>query len=358
MTNKHHETTSNELPPSTLLIVDDVPTNLKVLAAYLQNHHFKVRIAQDGEDALEQVSYAHPDLILMDVMMPKLDGFETCRCLRENPLTRDIPVIFMSALSETFDKVAGFEAGGVDYITKPFQYEEVLARVNTHLTLKHLKDQIKTQNLLLEKRVQERTAELEETRRQIIRSLGIAAEYRDNETGLHVVRMAKYVAHLAAALNLPAAQCEIIVQASPMHDVGKIGIPDHILLKKGSLTEAEWVIMKTHTTIGEKILSGSSSELLEAAALLARTHHERWDGSGYPDGLRGTAIPLISRVVAICDVFDALLSRRPYKTPWSLEKTLAHIDEQTGQHFEPRIVDVFKAQLPTMLEIHQCYADE
>lgn len=342
----------------TLLLVDDIPTNLKVLVSYLQNFNFKVRIAQDGEDALQQIEYAKPDLILLDVMMPKIDGFETCRCLKQNPDTQNIPVIFMSALSDTFDKIAGFEAGGVDYITKPFQHEEVLARVNTHLTLKHLREQVDQQNALLEQRVKERTQELEEIRLHVIRSLGRAAEYRDNETGWHIIRMSKCAARLAKAVGMSDDVCTMILHASPMHDVGKIGIPDRILLKPDRLTPDEWEIMKTHTTIGEEILSGNDSELLKTAALLARSHHERWDGSGYPEGLKGEEIPLVSRIVTICDVFDALLSRRPYKEPWELSATLDYLKENKGILFDPHLIGLFFDNLDDMLAIQKKYPDD
>jgi len=342
---------------NTLLIVDDVPANLRVLVSYLKNFNFKVRVAQDGIDALEQVGLSAPDLILLDVMMPRLNGLEVCRRLKADPKTKEIPVIFMSALDDTFDKVAGFEAGSVDYITKPFQHEEVLARITTHLTIRNLQAEIKQQNALLEQRVQERTKELEETRLQIIRSLGKAAEYRDNETGMHVVRIAKYVNVLTSALQLDPVQCDIMVCAAPMHDVGKIGIPDHILLKHGRLSPDEWEIMQTHTTIGEKILSGNHSELLKAAALLARTHHERWNGTGYPDGLKGEEIPLISRIVSVCDVFDALLSPRPYKEPWTAQATIDYILEENGKHFDPNIINVFEEKLPELLAIYHEYHD-
>lgn len=344
-------------PQSTLLIVDDVPANLRVLVSYLKNFNFKVRVAQDGVDALEQVNLAPPDLILLDVMMPRLNGLEVCRRLKADLKTKEIPVIFMSALDDTFDKIAGFEAGSVDYITKPFQHEEVLARITTHLTIKNLQMEVKQQNALLEQRVQERTQELEETRLQIIRSLGKASEYRDNETGMHVVRISKCVSVFAHALGISPEQCKIMVDASLMHDVGKIGIPDHVLLKRGRLSSDEWEVMRTHTIIGEKILSGNDSDLLRAAALLARTHHERWDGSGYPDSIKGEEIPLISRIVSICDVFDALLSRRPYKEPWTIQATVEYIREESGKHFDPKIITIFDENLSKLLAIHEQYCD-
>jgi putative two-component system response regulator len=344
-------------PQSTLLIVDDVPANLRVLVSYLKNFNFKVRVAQDGVDALEQVSIAPPDLILLDVMMPHLNGLEVCRRLKADSKTKEIPVIFMSALDDTFDKLAGFKAGSVDYITKPFQHEEVLARITTHLTIKNLQAEIKQQNVSLERRVQERTKELEDTRLHIIRSLGKAAEYRDNETGMHVVRISKYVSVLTEGLQIDPSLRENMINAAPMHDVGKIGIPDHILLKRGTLSPEEWIIMKTHTVIGEKILSGCTSELLQMAALLARTHHERWDGTGYPSGIKNEEIPLVSRIVSVCDVFDALLSHRPYKEPWTTEATITYIRKESGRHFDPNMIQVFEEKLPELLTIREQYCD-
>jgi len=342
----------------TLLIVDDIPNNLKILSTYLKKHHFKIRVAVDGKDALEQALLMPPDLILMDIMMPHMDGFEACQRLKAEEKTRDIPVIFTSALSEEVDKIKGLEIGAVDYITKPFLQGEVLARIKTHLSLKKLRTQVKSQNIILEQQVKERTQELEQTRLQLISSLGRASEFRDNETGMHVIRMSQCSKRLAEMAGLSKEVCNLVLNASPMHDVGKIGIPDSILLKPGKLSAQEWEIMKTHTIIGEKILSGNNSELLQTAAVLARSHHERWDGSGYPDGLKGEAIPMISRITAVCDVFDALLSKRPYKNPWTIENTMAHIKEGRGKHFDPHLTDLFFNCVDDMLEIRANYADE
>jgi putative two-component system response regulator len=342
----------------TLLLVDDIPSNLKVLSSYLKNYDFKIRIARDGADALEQVLRMPPDLILLDIMMPEMDGFETCQRLKANEKTRDIPVIFMSALTEEVDKIKGLEIGAVDYITKPFLQGEVLARIKLHLSLRKLQNQVKQQNIVLEREVKKRTIELEQTHLQLICSLGRAAEFRDNETGMHVIRMSQCARRLAKAMKLSPEYCDLVLNASPMHDVGKIGIPDAILLKPGKLDPQEWEIMKTHTLIGEKILSGNNSELLKMAATLARSHHERWDGSGYPDGLIGESIPLISRITTICDVFDALLSKRPYKQAWSIEEAVAYLKAGSGTQFSPFLIDKFFNCLDDVLKIRAEYADE
>lgn len=342
----------------TLLLVDDIPSNLKVLSTYLKNYNYRIRIARDGTDALEQVMRMPPDLILLDIMMPEMDGFETCRRLKANEKTRDIPVIFMSALNEEVDKIKGLGIGAVDYITKPFSQGEVLARIKTHLSLKKLQNQVKHQNVILEQEVEKRTLELEQTRLQLISSLGRAAEFRDNETGMHVIRMSQCSRRLAQAAGLNQEYCDLILNASPMHDVGKIGIPDAILLKPGKLDAQEWEVMKTHTLIGEKILSGNNSELLRMAATLARSHHERWDGSGYPDGLIGESIPLISRITTICDVFDALLSKRPYKQAWSIEDAIAYLKEGQNKHFSPFLIDKFFNCLEDIVKIRADYSDE
>jgi len=342
---------------STILIVDDNPINLKLIATYLQKLKFKIRLAQDGEDTLQQLDKFEIDLILLDITMPGIDGFEVCQRVQAHPVWHQIPVIFMSALNETTYKIRGLDMGAVDYITKPVHLPEVYARVNTHLTIRRLQKDLENQNQRLEAEVERRTHDLRETRLQIVRSLGRAAEYRDNETGMHVVRMSKCAALVAQAMGLSEDECNLILNVAPMHDVGKIGIPDAVLLKPGKLDPDEWEIMKNHTLIGEEILSGNESKLLKAAALLARTHHERWDGKGYPDGLQGENIPLISRITALCDVFDALLSERPYKAPWSIERTTAYIVDNKGKHFDPQIVDYFMANLSDLLAIRAQYAD-
>ncbi|MGC4087340.1 MAG: response regulator [Polyangiaceae bacterium] len=315
-------------PKPVVLIVDDSPESIDILRGALSDS-FQVKAAIRGRLALELVANDAPDLVLLDVMMPDLDGYEVCRQLKANPETASIPVIFVTTLSHVGSEARGIELGAIDYITKPYVASLVRARVKTHVALhRHQRS--------LEEQVRERTRELRETRLEIIRRLGRAAEYRDNETGMHVMRMSHISKLLGTRLGMGDAEAELLLQAAPMHDVGKIGIPDAVLLKPGKLTPDEWEIMKQHTTIGAQIIGDHPSELMQMARMVALRHHERWDGSGYPNGLRGEAIPLAARVVALADAFDALLSRRPYK---STLEPVGHADlvrRATRQAVRPR----------------------
>ncbi|HEX9079614.1 MAG TPA: two-component system response regulator [Desulfuromonadaceae bacterium] len=333
----------------TVLIVDDTSNNISLLNEVLMDE-YGVKVAKSGGKAIEIARSMPVDLILLDVMMPEMDGFETCRRLKLDPLTRRIPVIFVTARGEVEDESMGFSCGGVDYITKPIRPTIVRARVRTHLALYD-------QNLALDEMVRQRTAELRETRMEILNRLGRAAEYRDNETGMHVVRMSRYARIIAFEYGLPADEAELLFSVAPMHDVGKIGIPDRVLLKPGKLDEEEWRIMQGHCDIGRRIIGHHSSELLQAAATLAHTHHEKWDGSGYPLGLRGTDIPLFSRIVALVDVFDALTSERPYKKAWPVAEAVAEIERCAGRHFDPDVVRAFLRQVPEMVSIKEEFAD-
>ncbi len=318
----------------TILVVDDTPENLEVLNGIL-SPHYKVRVATRGDKALQMArSDSPPDLILLDVMMPGISGHVVCRELKADPRTRPIPVIFVTALGEVFDEQTGFSLGAVDYIAKPVSAAIVQARVRTHLALYD-------QQRELQRQVLEQTREINDTRLEIIRRLACAAEYKDNETGMHVIRMSHYARLLGQAAGLDERQTDVLFNAAPMHDVGKIGIPDQILGKQGPLDAAEWVIMKTHPAIGRQIIGESSSLLLQTAASIAMTHHEKWDGSGYPAGLKEEAIPLVGRIVAVADVFDALMSERPYKKAWPLEKALDTLRQSAGQHFDPVLVRLF-----------------
>ncbi len=321
----------------TLLLVDDESTNLQVLRHTLQAQ-YRLLFAKDGPTALSLVRKERPDLILLDIMMPGMSGYEVCETLKRDEDTRAIPVIFVTALSQVADEHKGLELGAVDYITKPFNPPVVQARVRTHLSLVQAE-------------------EVRETRLQIIRCLGAAAEYRDNETGLHIVRMSHYAWRLAREIGYSDEAADELLNAAPMHDVGKIGIPDAVLLKPGKLDAAEWAIMRQHTVIGARIIGEHASGLLRLAATIALRHHEKWDGSGYPDGLAGEAIPLAARIIALVDVFDALTSVRPYKPAWPVEDAVAHIRKESGRHFDPALVEAFLRCLPDILAFRARWAD-
>ena len=327
-----------------ILIVDDVPANIDVLSEILRPT-YQVKVVTSGMMALKIAMQSNPpDLILLDVMMPEMDGYEVCRQLKANATTRNIPIIFVTAMDEVKDETTGFALGAVDYITKPVNPSIVQARVKTHLALVD-------QNRVLEKKVKARTAEIKDTRLQIINCLGTAAEYRDEETGMHIFRMSQYCRLIALAAGFSQEEADLLLQAAPMHDVGKIGIPDRILLKPGKLDPEEWQIMKTHTTIGAKIIGNPPSKLLKLAHEIALSHHEKWDGTGYPQGLVGEEISLAGRVVMLADVFDALTSERPYKKAWSEEEAVAEINQGSGTHFDPQLVQAFMKVLPQILEI-------
>ncbi|MBI3283371.1 MAG: two-component system response regulator [Burkholderiales bacterium] len=336
----------------TILVVDDTPENLDVLSGILKDE-YKIKIAINGSRALT-IAHADPapDLILLDVMMPGLNGWDVCRALKLDPATSAIPVIFITAMGEVKDEALGFELGAVDYITKPVSPPIVLARVKTHL-------QLHNQEKHLESLVQKRTLQLEQSRQSVVNRLGKAAEYRDNETGLHVIRVSHFSYLLARACGMNEEQARILMVAAPMHDVGKIGIPDQVLLKPGRHDGSESAVMKKHVEIGVDILSGDDeSPLLQWAKIIALTHHERWDGSGYPQGLKGEAIPLIGRIVTIADVFDALTSKRPYKEAWSSAAAVRYLQAESGKQFDPQLIQNFLAILPEIEKIRTRYSEQ
>jgi len=334
----------------TVLVVDDAPVNVMVLEKLLQNE-YEVCAATSGERALRiATSSSPPDIILLDVMMPGMDGFEVCRRLKANAATRKIPVIFVTTMGEIEDEAHGFALGAVDYIHKPIGPAVVRARVRTHLALYD-------QNRVLEAMVRQRTQELQVTRLEIIRQLGRAAEFKDNETGLHVIRMSYYSRLIGVAAGLSEDEAELLLNASPMHDIGKIGVPDSILQKPGKLDPEEWAIMIRHPEMGVTILGDHPSPLVEAARVIALTHHEKWNGAGYPRKLRGEAIPLFGRITAIADVFDALTSVRPYKKAWPVEDAVALIQSEAGSHFDPDLVPKFLEVLPDILRYKETYAE-
>jgi len=340
----------NKLSKETILIVDDTPENLDILNEILKQE-YNIKIATSGEMAIKNAgSHPIPDLILLDIMMPIMDGYDVCSRLKKNINTKNIPVIFVTAKNDIIDESKGFEVGAVDYIPKPVSPPVVLARVKTHLELYN-------QNRQLEKKVRIRTLELEETRLEIIRRLGRAAEYKDNETGMHVIRMSKYSQIIALAHGVSADEAELILNAAPMHDIGKIGIPDYVLRKPGKLDDDEWKMMETHTHIGTKIIGEHSSDILQTAAIVAYEHHEKWNGKGYPRGLKGNDIHLYSRIVAIADVFDALTSERPYKKAWPIDEAVSLISSEVGQHFDPDLIPAFIESEPELLKIKREFPD-
>lgn len=307
---------------ATILVVDDEPSNIVILKDILQAAGYHVLVARDGPTALRIATDKHPNLILLDIMMPGMDGYTVCQKLKADPKLTIIPVLFVTALSTIEDEQHGFEVGAVDYITKPISAPIMLARVKTHLSLV-------------------RVEELETTRFLIIQRLGRAAEYKDNETGLHVIRMSHYSRLLGLAFGFTELESELLLHAAPMHDVGKIGIPDNIILKPGKLDAQEWDVMRKHPGIGAEIIGKHDSNLLELARIIALTHHEKWNGSGYPRGLQGAEIPLAGRIVAIADVFDALTTKRPYKEAWPIEKATDLIRKESGIHFDPHLAQLF-----------------
>jgi putative two-component system response regulator len=267
------------------------------------------------------------------------------------------PVLVLTAQNDNETKIKALKSGAKDFLTKPFDQHEVLLRIGNMLEVRLLHNQQRDLNRMLDEKVKERTQELNDTRLEIIRRLGRAAEFRDNETGFHIIRMSKFSQMMALEAGLSEKMAELILNASPMHDIGKIGIPDRILLKPGKLDRDEWEIMKTHSAIGAEILSGHDSDLMNMAREIAMTHHEKWDGNGYPNNLRGEDIPMVGRIVAVADVFDALTSERPYKKAWPVDEAVAEINRSSGSHFDPELVDIFNKVLPQILDVRNQYQE-
>lgn len=340
----------------TILIVDDTPLNIEILLELL-GEKYDVLVALSGEAALNIVSNEQIDMILLDIMMPEMDGFEVCQKLKENPLTKDIPVVFITAKTDEESIEKAYEMGGVDYISKPFRAKEVSSRVSAHLA-------ISGQNRLLEslvaqktKELQELNFELESTQKEIIFTMGAIGEKRSKETSNHVMRVAEYSEALALFYGLDEYEAKMIKQASPMHDMGKVAVPDSILHKPAALSSDEFEIIKEHTTNGYDMLKHSNRPLLKMSAEIAYFHHEKWDGSGYPKGLKNIDIPLSARIVALADVFDALSSDRVYKKAMADEKVFEILKDGRGTHFEPKIVDDFFDNLDIFINIRNKLKD-
>jgi len=358
-------------PQATILVVDDTPENLELMSGLLKDL-YRVRVANNGERALRLASAdPAPDLVLLDVMMPGIDGYEVCRRLKADPATASTPVIFLTAKAEIEDERQGLSLGAVDYITKPISPPIVLARIKTHLELKAAADRLRNQNTVLEAEVQRRTRIISAIQDVTVFAMASLAETRDNETGNHLRRTQHYVRCLAQALQhhprfeqvLTHENIELLFKSAPLHDIGKVGIPDHILLKPGKLTPEEFEVMKTHTTLGFEALVraeealGERLDFLAFAKQIALSHQEKWDGSGYPHGLSGDDIPVAARLMALADVYDALISQRVYKPPFDHLEAVRIITAGRGSHFDPDMVDAFLRVQDDFNAIAQRYVD-
>lgn len=353
------------VPTGTILVVDDQDFNLRLLDALLTPLGHTVEFATDGIDCLDKVQGINPDLILLDIMMPRMDGFETAAKLKSNPETKDIPVVMVTSLTEVDERVKALECGADDFLSKPVNELELRARVNSLLEIKAYHDHMRNYQKKLEIEVAKRTEELEKAFATIKKSsletiyrLARAAEFKDDDTGEHIIRIGHFSAAIAKQMNMSSHDVETILYAAPMHDIGKIATPDAILRKPGALTPDEWKIMQQHCKQGALILEGSDSELLQLAEIIALSHHERWDGTGYPNKLKGAEIPIAGRITAIADVFDALTSKRPYKEAYSLEKSFDIIRNSRGSHFDPEVVDAFFAISADIKKIMDEYHSE
>jgi putative two-component system response regulator len=330
-----------------IVLVDDDPLARAVMDRMLRAEGYSNLLhAPSGEEAVRLAQEKRPDLILLDIMLPGMDGYEVAASLKANPATRAIPIIMVTSLQDRSSLLLGLRAGVEEFLTKPVDHLELAVRVRNLLRLKDYNDFLADHARILEREVRERTAALRDSYRDTIYVLTQAAEYKDEVTGGHVQRLSFYTALLAEELGMSADFADAIFYASPMHDIGKIGIPDHVLMKRGPLTEEEWGIMRSHSALGARILHHASSPYLRMGAEIALHHHERWDGGGYPNGLRGHAIPMSARIMAVCDQYDALRSRRPYKEPLDHATTLAVLTEGDGRtqpgHFDPQVLAAFE----------------
>lgn len=348
-----------------ILIVDDEELNLRLIDAALSPQGYDVVMARDGLEALEKAAEVSPDIILLDIMMPKMNGYEVARRLKEGDTTNTIPVVMVTSLQDVNDRIKALEAGVDDFLTKPVEITELRARVKSSLKIKAYNDHMHNYQKELEMGIAQRTRELQLALEKItitsldtIYRLSRAAEYKDEDTGTHTKRMSEYAVAIARNMKLSETPIGTLLYAAPMHDLGKIGIPDHILLKPGKLDSGEWEIMKQHTTIGAQILGGSDSEVVRLAEVIALTHHEKWDGSGYPNGLKKGEIPVAGRIVAIADVYDALTSKRPYRQSLTTEEACTIIKEGRGTHFDPDVVASFFTVLDEISALRQSYENK
>lgn len=344
-----------------ILLVDDDPITREVIARMLraEGHHHVIHGAS-GEEALDRLRESPPDLVLLDIMLPGMDGYDVAARIKGDPATRGIPIIMMTTLHDRDSLLLGLRAGVEEFVTKPVDRVELAVRVRNLLRLKAYNDFLADHARILEREVRERTAALRDSYRDTIYVLTQAAEYRDEVTGAHVQRLSFYTRLLSEELGMSPEFADTMFYASPMHDIGKIAIPDQVLMKEGELNEQEWEILRSHTSLGARILHHASSPYLRMGAEIAQHHHERWDGSGYPNGIGGHAIPVSARIMAICDQYDALRSRRPYKDALDHDTALAVLTEGDGRtrpgHFDPRVLTAFEKVSGRVCEIYNAAA--
>jgi len=341
----------------TILVVDDQSMNLELMKDLLEPLGHRLVLVNSGEEALEKMREG-PDLVLLDVRMPGMDGFQVCQRIKGDEKTQVIPVVMVTALTASEDRLQALEAGADDFLSKPVDTAELLARVKSLLRVKAYHDQVVDYSATLERRVEERTAALRAAQLETIYRLSVTAEYRDEDTYQHILRMSHYSAAIARQMQLPDQEVERLHHASPMHDIGKVGISDTILLKPGKLTPEEFEKIKEHTLIGARILANSSSDLLQMGEIIALTHHEKFNGQGYPNGLAGEEIPLVGRIVAVADVFDALTTDRVYKKAFPVDQALTILREDTGTHFDPQVMEAFLAITEEVLDIKDRFKEE
>jgi putative two-component system response regulator len=354
------DVTDQEAITGSILMVDDEDPILEVTGEILRENGYAFHAARNGVEGFSLAVELLPDLILLDISMPVMDGFDTCRRLRANFLTRNIPVVMFTSLSDRESRVRALSLGATEFLSKPIDATELLVRVRNLLKLKKYQDFLEEHGRILEERVAERTKELREAFIETIQRLTLAAEFRDEDTYVHVHRISHYTEVLVSYFDLSPAVADLMIYASPMHDIGKVGIPDSILLKRGPLTDDEFEVIKGHTTIGARILANSRSPYLVEAEKFALYHHERWDGSGYPLGLKGEEIPIEGRILNIIDQYDALRSRRPYKEAWSHEDAMDVITKGDGRthpgHFDPIVLSRFLEAQDRIREIYDRHA--
>jgi len=342
-----------------ILVIDDEPINLEILEEILDTAGYNnITLTSKPEEGVKHYFDDEFDLVLLDILMPEMDGFSVLNAFQKRENYTEIPVLVLTALNDPNTRLKALQGGARDFITKPFSAMEVLARIQNLLDIRLAQKQLSQANKILDFKVQERTKELKDTMFEITHRLSIAAEYRDNETGMHLIRMSLYSVEIAKKIGFSFDQCELLRHAAPMHDIGKIGIPDSILLKPETLDDIEMEEMKTHTLIGAKILEGHPSELLQTAKDIALSHHERWDGNGYPHQIAGEKISIMARIITIADIFDALTSRRPYKSPWPVDEAKEFITENSGKIFDSNLITAFLEVFPKFLTIKDKFQEK